>query len=146
MRPNTTSVARTVLSDQVSPEFLPFDEKEKTEDEPLFDSDQLQDLFKEYETHRRKLRQVFSAILEELRKSYKVFTKPLDANAFPDYEPAEHVDLLIMEDRVHANRYELPQDFMKEIDLICSNVLEGTNARIPSHREMIAKVGSSPRS
>jgi hypothetical protein len=106
----------------------------------LFDADQLQDLMKEYEIHKRKFRQVFAAILDELRKSYRTFTKVLENNVFPDYQPVEHMDLMIMEDRVHANNYELPQDFMKDINLICANVLQGSNARSTNHRDTIAKV------
>ena len=118
---------------------MAFDENPETADE-LFDANQLQDLIKEHETHKRKFRQVFSAILEELRKSYRSFTKAPDSAIFPDYQPEEHMDLMIMEDRVHSNCYELPKDFMKDIDLICSNISQGLNARIPSHRDTIAKV------
>lgn len=119
--------------------FEVVEDGDKDVSEPLFDSAQLQDLLMEYESHKRKLRQVFSAILEDLRKGYRIFTKPLDIHLFPDYEPVEHVDLMIMEDRVHSNRYDLPDGFLRDIELIKTNVLEGTNARIPSHRDVIAK-------
>ena len=58
----------------------------------------------------------------------------------------EHVDLMIMEDRVHSNRYDLPDGFLRDIELIKTNVTQELNARIPSHRDVIAKVTNEKHS
>ena len=109
-------------------------------DSPLFDEDQMEELIKEYDIHKRKLRQVFAAILDELRKSYRTFTKKMDKNLYPEYDPEEHMDLMIMEDKVHSNCYETPDDFKADVDLIARNIIDASNSRIPAHREHVAKV------
>ena len=99
----------------------------------------LGDLEKEVERHRLAVRQHLSMILDDLKKGYRIFARPVDRIANPEYIPEKPMDLGTMEDKVLKNCYATVEDFMADINLIVRNVEEFNDPRIPYQKENILK-------
>lgn len=64
---------------------------------------------------------------------FYIFTKPVDEEEVPDYRDIikEPMDLETMMTKIDQHEYECAQDFLRDIDLICTNALEYNPDRNP---------------
>lgn len=64
---------------------------------------------------------------------FYIFTKPVDEDEVPDYRSIikEPMDLETMMTKIDHHQYECAQDFLRDIDLICTNALEYNPDRNP---------------
>lgn len=64
---------------------------------------------------------------------FYIFTKPVDEDEVPDYRDIikEPMDLETMMTKIDQHEYECAQDFLRDIDLICTNALEYNPDRNP---------------
>ncbi|KAJ3359310.1 hypothetical protein HDU91_004964, partial [Kappamyces sp. JEL0680] len=95
------------------------------------------ELYVEFETHKRKLRQVFSAILADLRKEFKILWKLCDRVG--SYRPQNPMDLARMEDRVQADLLETPDDFLNDIGLVSQTAEAVKHSAPPNQRESLSR-------
>lgn len=75
------------------------------------------------------LRDILSKITRDRR--FNIFLKPVDVEEVPDYYKVikEPMDLESMMVKIDLCHYEAAQDFLSDIELICSNALEYNPAR-----------------
>lgn len=73
------------------------------------------------------------SILSHLCLRFYIFTKPVDEDEVPDYRSIikEPMDLETMMTKIDHHQYECAQDFLRDIDLICTNALEYNPDRNP---------------
>ena len=96
----------------------------------LFTTQEKEELRKEYERHHRNARQIFLAILRDLKRQFKIFLKPNQRNLkIP-------LDLNDIETRIQQDYYKIPKDLLGDIEVINSSVLENSYAS----DELILKV------
>ena len=100
---------------------------------------QQEQLFKEEEQHRRLARQCFGGINEELRKLFRGFCKP-SREMYPNYIVDIPMDLVSMEEKLQKNVYELPHEYLADIQIIVKNAQELNEAYIPAQNEQMIKV------
>lgn len=74
-------------------------------------------LVKEEEQHRRATRQHLSNINEDLRKSFRLFSKPV-YELYPNVRIDEPMDLGIVDDKIQQNAYELVNEYLDDINII----------------------------
>ena len=111
------------------------------EQEELFSitPDEKEHLIREIEKHKLCSRQYFSLMIEDLRKNYRAFARPVDRQQNPEYNPEHPMDLGTMEEKVLNNEYETIEDVMKDINLIIHNVELYNDPEIPFQKENILK-------
>ena len=102
--------------------------------------DQQEDLLREAEKHKLATRQWFSQIVEDLKKNYRVFARPVDRVQNPDYNPDNPMDLGTMEERIFSNEYQTTEDFMEDIQLIVHNAETFNDPNIPYQKDILLKV------
>ncbi|KAH9252782.1 hypothetical protein BASA81_009293 [Batrachochytrium salamandrivorans] len=98
------------------------------------------DLRREYDKHRLALRQHLMHIIQDLKKSFRVFAKPVDRELHPLYNPAIPMDLGTMEDKTMNDAYETIDAFMADIALIVANAEQFNDARVFAQKEILVKV------
>ncbi|XP_061303758.1 ATPase family AAA domain-containing protein 2 [Pezoporus flaviventris] len=101
------------------------------------------------EEERRQLEEQEEDTLRELRiflrdvthrlvidRRFRVFSKPVDPEEVPDYNTViKHpMDLSTVLSKIDLNQYLTARDFLKDIDLICSNALEYNPDKEPGDR------------
>lgn len=69
-------------------------------------------------------------------KRFRVFTKPVDPDEVPDYVTVikQPMDLSSVISKIDLHKYLTVKDYLKDIDLICSNALEYNPDRDPGDR------------
>ena len=102
--------------------------------------EQSEDIAREGEKHKLAARQYFSIIVEDLKKNYRVFARPVDIVQNPHYKPERPMDLGTMEERVFNNAYQTVEDFMADINLIVHNVETHNDPNVPYQKDNILKV------
>ncbi len=88
--------------------------------------------------HRLAIRQYFGMILEDLKKTYRAFVRPLDPAL--DYRPPHPMDLGRMEERVLEDHYTRIEDLLVDVDSIVRNAEALNNPTLPWQRDTIVKV------
>ncbi|NXJ49593.1 ATAD2 protein, partial [Spizaetus tyrannus] len=80
------------------------------------------------------LRDVIDRLVVDRR--FRVFTKPVNPEEVPDYGAViKHpMDLSAVVSKIDLHQYLTARDFLKDIDLICSNALEYNSAKDPGGR------------
>ncbi|KAM6283304.1 ATPase family AAA domain-containing protein 2 isoform 2-T2 [Porphyrio hochstetteri] len=71
-------------------------------------------------------------------RRFRAFTKPVDPEEVPDYETVikQPMDLSVVLSKIDSHQYLTARDFLKDIDLICSNALEYNPDKDPGDRLM----------
>ncbi|NXP77134.1 ATAD2 protein, partial [Ramphastos sulfuratus] len=71
-------------------------------------------------------------------RRFRAFTKPVDGDEVPDYNTViEHpMDLSTVLSKIDLHQYLTAADFLKDIDLICSNALEYNPDKDPGDRQI----------
>ncbi|NXJ93769.1 ATAD2 protein, partial [Corythaixoides concolor] len=97
----------------------------------------------------RKLEEQEEDMLRELRiflrnvthrlavdRRFRAFTKPVDPEEVPDYDAVikQPMDLSAVLSKIDLHQYLTAEDFLKDIDLICSNALEYNPDKDPGDR------------
>ncbi|NWI65727.1 ATAD2 protein, partial [Todus mexicanus] len=69
-------------------------------------------------------------------RRFRAFTKPVDPEEVPDYDTVikQPMDLSAVLSKIDLHQYLTARDFLKDIDLICSNALEYNPDRDPGDR------------
>nr|XP_020652184.1 ATPase family AAA domain-containing protein 2 isoform X1 [Pogona vitticeps] len=69
-------------------------------------------------------------------KRFRAFTKPVDLDEVPDYDTVikQPMDLSTVISKIDLHQYLSAKDYLKDIDLICSNALEYNPDRDPGDR------------
>ncbi|XP_041263471.1 ATPase family AAA domain-containing protein 2 isoform X2 [Onychostruthus taczanowskii] len=69
-------------------------------------------------------------------KRFRAFTKPVDPEEVPDYNAVikQPMDLSTVLSKIDMHQYSTARDFLKDIDLICSNALEYNPTKDPGDR------------
>ncbi|XP_058687202.1 ATPase family AAA domain-containing protein 2 isoform X1 [Poecile atricapillus] len=69
-------------------------------------------------------------------RRFRAFTKPVDPEEVPDYNAVikEPMDLSTVLSKIDMHQYPTARDFLKDIDLICSNALEYNPVKDPGDR------------
>ncbi|KAG0724334.1 ATPase family AAA domain-containing protein 2 [Chionoecetes opilio] len=92
----------------------------------------------EEEATLRELRIFLREICAKLarNRTFYIFTKPVDEEEVPDYREIikEPMDLESMMTKIDKHEYECAQDFLHDIDLICTNALEYNPDRNPEDK------------
>ena len=115
---------KPTLSNTVDLHELAIDQNSENFTANWLDVDQKEELLKEYQSHQRRIRQVFTSFITDLKKTFRPFTKSVEAHLLTAYEIQTPMDLSIMQDKIERNVYELPDDFMNDMRLILSNVIK----------------------
>ena len=102
--------------------------------------EQSSDIAQEREKHKLAVRQYFGMIVEDLKKNFKVFARPVDREQNPGYNPEIPMDLGTMEEKIFNNQYKTVDDFLSDINLIVRNVQMYNDPTIPYQKDNILKV------
>lgn len=88
----------------------------------------------------RELRLFLRDVLTKLQRDrrYAMFAKPVDASEVPDYHSviAQPMDLETMMVKVDLHQYHSVAEFLRDVDLICSNALEYNPDRDPTDKNI----------
>lgn len=88
----------------------------------------------------RELRLFLRDILAKLMRDrrYAMFAKPVDSAEVPDYREViqEPMDLETMRSKIDLHQYQTVAEFLRDIDLICSNALEYNPDRDPMDKNI----------
>ncbi|XP_048214738.1 ATPase family AAA domain-containing protein 2 isoform X2 [Perognathus longimembris pacificus] len=116
---------------EVLPVAPPPEPKPLTEEELKRLEEQEEDTFREL---RIFLRNVTHRLA--IDKRFRAFTKPVDPDEVPDYVTVikEPMDLSSMISKIDLHKYLTVKDYLRDIDLICSNALEYNPDRDPGDR------------
>jgi Bromodomain len=106
------------------PQILALDTSLASTSNSELDQNQKEELVKEFQSHQRRIRQVFTSFITDLKKTFRPFTKSVEAHLLTAYEIQTPMDLSIMQNKIEQNVYELPDDFMNDMRLILSNVIK----------------------
>ncbi|KAI8892293.1 P-loop containing nucleoside triphosphate hydrolase protein [Globomyces pollinis-pini] len=128
--------SKEIIRSQVKRNIKPL---ESIKNPPKLDLEQHQLLLIEHVSHQRQVRQVFSTIVEDLKKSFKVFAKPIDDKIFPNINSKNVLTLNLIEDSIQSNNYETPEMFVKDIHSILDNLVNDTISPNSSQKELIMK-------
>ncbi|EHB01998.1 ATPase family AAA domain-containing protein 2 [Heterocephalus glaber] len=86
----------------------------------------------------RELRIFLRSVTHRLAidKRFRVFTKPVDPDEVPDYVTVikQPMDLSSVISKIDLHKYLTVKDYLRDIDLICSNALEYNPDRDPGDR------------
>ncbi|NXP45016.1 ATAD2 protein, partial [Heliornis fulica] len=80
------------------------------------------------------LRDVTHRLISDRR--FRAFTKPVDPEEVPDYETVikQPMDLSTVLSKIDSHQYVTARDFLRDINLICSNALEYNPDKDPGDR------------
>uniref|UniRef100_A0A8C5MX23 ATPase family AAA domain-containing protein 2 n=1 Tax=Leptobrachium leishanense TaxID=445787 RepID=A0A8C5MX23_9ANUR len=91
----------------------------------------------EEDTHR-ELRLFLREVAQRLAndKRFRAFGKPVDLEEVPDYVTviAQPMDLSTILSKIDLHKYQTVKEFLKDVDLICSNALEYNPDKDPADR------------
>ncbi|KAJ6663155.1 hypothetical protein lerEdw1_010748 [Lerista edwardsae] len=116
---------------EVLPIAAPPEPRQLTEEEAKHLEEQEEDTLREL---RIFLRNVTHRLA--IDKRFRVFTKPVDLHEVPDYVAVikQPMDLSTVISKIDLHQYLCAKDYLKDIDLICSNALEYNPDRDPGDR------------
>ncbi|OBS67016.1 hypothetical protein A6R68_04450 [Neotoma lepida] len=116
---------------EVLPVAPPPEPRPLTEEEVKQLEEQEEDTFREL---RIFLRNVTHRLA--IDKRFRIFTKPVDPDEVPDYVTVikQPMDLSSVISKIDLHKYLTVKDYLKDIDLICSNALEYNPDRDPGDR------------
>ncbi|NXQ98999.1 ATAD2 protein, partial [Sagittarius serpentarius] len=116
---------------EVLPVAPPPKPKQLTEEEIRQLEEQEEDTLREL---RIFLRDVTHRLAVDRR--FRAFTKPVDPEEVPDYDAVikQPMDLSAVLSKIDLHQYLTARDFLKDIDLICSNALEYNPDKDPGDR------------
>ncbi|NWH70724.1 ATAD2 protein, partial [Piaya cayana] len=126
--PKTNTAWQTL---EVLPVAPPPKPRQLTEEEIRKLEEQEEDTLREL---RIFLRDVTHRLFVDRR--FRAFTKPVDPEEVPDYDSVikQPMDLSAVLSKIDLHQYLTAGDFLKDIDLICSNALEYNPDRDPGDR------------
>ncbi|MEE6463204.1 hypothetical protein FKM82_005816 [Ascaphus truei] len=116
-------------------EILPFapppDPRPLTAEELKRLAEQEEDTFREL---RLFLRDVTHRLATD--KRFRAFTKPVDPEEVPDYVTviAQPMDLSTVISKIDLHKYQTVKEYLRDVDLICSNALEYNPDKDPGDR------------
>ncbi|KAM8795454.1 ATPase family AAA domain-containing protein 2-like [Eudromia elegans] len=100
--------------------------------------EEMQQIEEQEEDSLRELRIFLRDVTHRLTtdRRFKAFTKPVDLDEVPDYTTVikQPMDLSTITSKIDLHQYITAGDFLKDIDLICSNALEYNPDREPGDR------------
>uniref|UniRef100_A0A8D2N8J6 ATPase family AAA domain-containing protein 2 n=1 Tax=Zonotrichia albicollis TaxID=44394 RepID=A0A8D2N8J6_ZONAL len=100
--------------------------------------EELKQLEEQEEDTLRELRIYLRDVTHRLviDRRFRAFTKPVDPQEVPDYNAVikQPMDLSTVLSKIDMHQYPTARDFLKDIDLICSNALEYNPAKDPGDR------------
>ncbi|KAJ7395163.1 ATPase family AAA domain-containing protein 2 isoform X2 [Pitangus sulphuratus] len=116
---------------EVLPVAPPPKPRELTEEEMRQVEEQEEDTLRELRIY---LRDVTHRLVIDRR--FRAFTKPVDPEEVPDYNAVikQPMDLSTVLSKIDTHQYPTARDFLKDIDLICSNALEYNPVKDPGDR------------
>ncbi|XP_053799661.1 ATPase family AAA domain-containing protein 2 [Vidua macroura] len=116
---------------EVLPVAPPPKPRQLTEEEIKKLEEQEEDTLRELRIY---LRDVTHRLVIDRR--FRAFTKPVDPEEVPDYNAVvkQPMDLSTVLSKIDMHQYPTARDFLKDIDLICSNALEYNPAKDPGDR------------
>ncbi|KFP72297.1 ATPase family AAA domain-containing protein 2, partial [Apaloderma vittatum] len=98
--------------------------------------EELEQLEEQEEDTLRELRLFLRDVTHRLAvdRRFRAFTKPVDPEEVPDYDAVikQPMDLSSVLSKIDLHQYLTANDFLKDIDLICSNALEYNPDRDPA--------------
>nr|XP_013005422.1 LOW QUALITY PROTEIN: ATPase family AAA domain-containing protein 2 [Cavia porcellus] len=101
-------------------------------------AEEVQRLEEQEEDTFRELRIFLRSVTHRLAidKRFRVFTKPVDPDEVPDYVTVikQPMDLSSVISKIDLHKYLTVKDYLRDIDLICSNALEYNPDRDPGDR------------
>ncbi|NXX46800.1 ATAD2 protein, partial [Tricholaema leucomelas] len=107
---------------------------------PQLTEEELMQLEKQEEDTLCQLRIFLRDVTHRLAvdRRFRAFTKPVDGEEVPDYNTViEHpMDLSTVLSKIDLHQYLTAADFLKDIDLICSNALEYNPDKDPGDRQI----------
>ncbi|XP_040835280.1 ATPase family AAA domain-containing protein 2 isoform X6 [Ochotona curzoniae] len=107
------------------------------EPEPLT-AEEMKRLEEQEEDTFRELRIFLRNVTHRLAidKRFRIFTKPVDPDEVPDYVTVikQPMDLSSVISKIDLHKYLTVKDYLRDIDLICSNALEYNPDRDPGDR------------
>ncbi|OCT74999.1 hypothetical protein XELAEV_18033988mg [Xenopus laevis] len=99
---------------------------------------ELKQLEEQEENTLRELRLFLRDVSHRLAidKRFRAFTKPVDLEEVPDYVTviAQPMDLSTVISKIDLHKYHTVKEYLKDIDLICSNALEYNPDKDPGDR------------
>ncbi|KAM8795469.1 ATPase family AAA domain-containing protein 2-like [Eudromia elegans] len=99
---------------------------------------EMQQIEEQEEESLRELRIFLRDVTHRLTtdRRFKAFTKPVDLDEVPDYTTVikQPMDLSTITSKIDLHQYLTAGDFLKDIDVICSNALEYNPDREPGDR------------
>uniref|UniRef100_A0A8C9MY83 ATPase family AAA domain-containing protein 2 n=1 Tax=Serinus canaria TaxID=9135 RepID=A0A8C9MY83_SERCA len=100
--------------------------------------EELKQLEEQEEDTLRELRIYLRDVTHRLviDRRFRAFTKPVDPQEVPDYNAVikQPMDLSTVLSKIDMHQYPTARDFLKDIDLICSNALEYNPVKDPGDR------------
>ncbi|KAM4793754.1 ATPase family AAA domain-containing protein 2 isoform 3-T3 [Cyanocitta cristata] len=116
---------------EVLPVAPPPKPRQLTEEEIRQLEEQEEDTLRELRIY---LRDVTHRLVIDRR--FRAFTKPVDPEEVPDYNAVikQPMDLSTVLSKIDTHQYPTARDFLKDIDLICSNALEYNPVKDPGDR------------
>ncbi|KAM7071878.1 ATPase family AAA domain-containing protein 2 isoform 1-T1 [Acridotheres tristis] len=116
---------------EVLPVAPPPKPRQLTEEEIKQLEEQEEDTLRELRIY---LRDVTHRLVIDRR--FRAFTKPVDPEEVPDYNAVikQPMDLSTVLSKIDMHQYPTARDFLKDIDLICSNALEYNPVKDPGDR------------
>ncbi|XP_056378682.1 ATPase family AAA domain-containing protein 2 [Hyla sarda] len=101
-------------------------------------AEELKRLEEQEEDTFRELRLFLRDVTHRLAidKRFRAFTKPVDLEEVPDYVTviAQPMDLSTVISKIDLHKYQTVKEYLKDIDLICSNALEYNPDKDPGDR------------
>ncbi|XP_075561822.1 ATPase family AAA domain-containing protein 2-like [Pelecanus crispus] len=100
--------------------------------------EEMRQLEEQEEDTLRELRIFLRDVTDRLAvdRRFRAFTKPVDPEEVPDYDAVikQPMDLSAVLSKIDLHQYLTARDFLKDIDLICSNALEYNPDKDPGDR------------
>ncbi|KAH0617456.1 hypothetical protein JD844_015707 [Phrynosoma platyrhinos] len=131
VKPPASKKKAVLQSLEVLPVAVPPEPRQLTEEE-------IKQLEEQEEDTLRELRIFLRNVTHRLAidKRFRVFTKPVDLHEVPDYVTVikQPMDLSTVISKIDLHQYLSAKEYLKDIDLICSNALEYNPDRDPGDR------------
>ncbi|XP_042321587.1 ATPase family AAA domain-containing protein 2 isoform X2 [Sceloporus undulatus] len=131
VKPPASKKKAVLQSLEILPVALPPEPRQLTEEE-------IKQLEEQEEDTLRELRIFLRSVTHRLAidKRFRAFTKPVDLHEVPDYVSVikQPMDLSTVISKIDLHQYLSAKEYLKDIDLICSNALEYNPDRDPGDR------------
>ncbi|XP_053106598.1 ATPase family AAA domain-containing protein 2 isoform X2 [Hemicordylus capensis] len=131
VKPPSSKKKAVLQALEILPAAVPPEPRQLTEEEVKQLEEQEEDTLREL---RIFLRNVTHRLA--IDKRFRAFTKPVDLHEVPDYVTVikQPMDLSTVISKIDLHQYLSAKDYLKDIDLICSNALEYNPDRDPADR------------